>query len=46
MICMVPKPPSQATISDCQPLSCQAMALMRTVGTLMATVWLFSAESV
>jgi hypothetical protein len=32
--CMVPIPPSQAMIADCQPLSCSATALTRRGGRL------------
>src|SRR4051794_21278134 len=32
---MVPMPPSQAMIDDCQPLSCQAIAFIRLPGTVM-----------
>src|SRR5205823_3737819 len=35
MTCMVPIPPSQARIVDCQPLSCQATACIRFTGTLI-----------
>jgi hypothetical protein len=35
MICIVPTPPSQARMVDCQPLSCQATAYIRFDGTVM-----------
>ena len=35
MICIVPRPPSHATMVDCQPLSCQATAYMMFAGTLI-----------
>src|SRR3954453_8971727 len=32
--CMSPRPPSQLTMSDCQPLSCQAVASTSRLGTV------------
>jgi hypothetical protein len=33
---MTPTPPSQATMADCQPLSCHATAFIRSTGTVIA----------
>src|SRR5689334_7692649 len=35
MTCMVPMPPSQARMADCQPLSCHAVAYISFAGILI-----------
>ena len=35
MTCISPIPPSHATMLDCQPLSCHAVALTSSTGTRM-----------